>query len=144
MSKLRLSNLKIKYLCEAETKDWYIVFEPRRGEFRFWHLFTRKNFDHVWAYTPLANSSLVICPNPRECLVEEWGLKAEEIAQFLSDDVTAVLKFKAYYPADKRYTQRGLINCVVLVKCFLGVSCFSLTPRGLYKQLKKMGAQNVK
>ena len=144
MSQLRIMNGEIKYIVEKTSRTWYVVFEPRRGEFHFWHLFTRKKFNHVWAYTPLETGTLIVAFNPHECLLEEWPLKAEEVAQFLSKDVTAVLKYKANYEAFKRYMPRGIINCVVLVKCLLGVGEFSLTPLGLYKQLKRMGATDDK
>jgi hypothetical protein len=61
---------------------------------------------------------------------------------FLPDDVK-VLKYKSIYKAFKCYIPRGIINCVVLVKCLLGVGGWSLTPLGLYKQLQKMEAENV-
>lgn len=135
---------KIRYICEKSSRTWYVVFESRRGEFRFWHLFTKKNFDHVWAFTPLEYSTLIVVSNPSECLLEEWPVKAEAALQYVSPAATKILKFQADYQAFKPYVPRGIINCVVLIKCFLGVRGFSLTPLGLYKQLKKLGAIDVK
>ena len=142
MSKLILSKGAVKYTCEATKRTWYVVFEPRRGEFRFWHLFTRSQFDHVWAYTALAHSTLIVVLNPSECLVEEWPLKAEEVAQFLPKDITAILKFESKYSAIKHFVPRGGVNCVVMVKALLGLRGFALTPKGLYKQLVTMGAKH--
>jgi len=71
--------MTIEYINADTERTWYVVFEPRRGKFHFWHLFTRGGFDHVWAFTeindslkPFANGVVALCPTMDECLVKDW------------------------------------------------------------------------
>jgi hypothetical protein len=131
----------IEYTTENTTRTWYVIFDKRRGGAEFWHLFTRKNFDHVWLLTPLSQNILAIKPTPSECLIEEWPCTVDQALAYLSGSITAVLKFESKYSAFKPYIARGIISCVVMVKYILGVKGFCLTPLGLHNKLKKIGAE---
>lgn len=130
----------IEYVSENTTRTWYVIFDKRRGGFMFWHLFTRRDFDHVWLISPLAQSTLAIKPTPCECLIEEWPCSINEALIYLSPGITSILKYESKYSAFKPYIPRGIMSCVVMVKHILRVRGFCLTPLGLHNKLKKMGA----
>jgi len=131
----------VEYVSIDSARTYYVVFDTRRGARMFWHLFTRKGFDHVFLLSELKNGmTLVIKPTPSECLIEEWACTTEFAATYLKDDVVSILKYEANFSSLKVYTPRGIISCVTAVKYFLGIKAGCLTPYGLYKQLIKLGA----
>lgn len=135
----------IEYISQDTTRTYYVVFDTYRGARMFWHWFTGKEYAHVYLLTELSNNqTLAITPTPSELLIAVWPVDIEAAANYLKPDATAILRYTCEYNSLKLYIPRGIISCVSVTKYFLGLRGFSLntfTPRGLHKQLLKLGAE---
>ena len=131
----------IEYKTITAARDYYIIFDRRRGDWMFWHLFTGKKYAHVYLLTESDYKSVIaLTPTPSECIITEWHVKIDEAVQHLCDDGVTVLKYTPKYNSLKRYKPYGIISCVSFVKYILGIGGFTFTPARLYRQLIKLGA----
>ncbi len=134
----------IEYKVSDSERIFYVIFDKRRGNFRFWNLFTSRNFDHIWLITELERTTLVIKPMPNGCELDEWPCNIKQALRFLPKDITAVLKFTVKYNNLSRFNIYSIISCVSYSKYLLGVRGFlTISPFRLFKRLKKLGAKEV-
>lgn len=131
--------VEIEYISTEYNRLYYVIFDKRRSSgFYFWHLFTRKNFHHVYLITKANGGCMVMSPTPYSCEIDIYPDTVDSFIQALPADVTAIVPYVAYSGNLKSYRPRGIINCVTLTKYFLGVGGFSFTPYGLYKKLMRL------
>lgn len=135
----------IEYISQDTTRTYYIVFDTYRGARMFWHWFTGKEYAHVYLLTELEGGTLLrINSNCSECLIDEWFCDINYAIDYLSPEVTSILRYSCKYNSLKVYIPRGIISCVSVTKYFLGLRGFSsFFPRGLHKQLLELGAEEM-
>lgn len=117
---------------------WFIVF-CESSNLRFGKLFTRPGFEHCLAFSQGSSSTVMLNYNGSRQVVTEFPCEALELAQAYANDGKKVLcvEFESEEESSK-FTPRGLLYCVSMVKCLLGLTgCFALTPYSLYQWLKK-------
>lgn len=132
----------LEYGQEDTEREYYIVFDNRRGNFSFWNIFTWGGFDHVYLMTEIDGKTLLLWTNPSDCLIDVWDATIEMAVAWHPPDVVSILKYKAKYKSLKRWRPRGIITCVSFAKYMLGIRGFCMTPRGLHKYLIKLGAED--
>ena len=134
----------IEYKDVPHERTYYVVFDKRRGAFRFWNLFTRKSFDHIYLMTELNGSTLVINPMPPGCKVDEWPCSVDQAVKFLSKESTAILRWPVKYKSLNHFKVYSIMSCVSHCSYLLGVGGFFIvSPLHLFKKLKKLGAQEI-
>lgn len=130
----------ICFTDDITERKYFVIFDKRRGAPRFWHMFTSRDFDHVWLLCQINGITVSIQPTSKECDINIWFYTLHEVLESLSKDVTAILEYDTSYKNLKGYIPRGIMSCVSLCKYLLGVGGFTFTPYRLYKQLKRLGA----
>jgi hypothetical protein len=127
----------LEYDVLGDSRLCYIIFDKRQGEKRFWNILTSKGFDHVFLLTETINgTTLALLPTPSGCLLDEWDYPIEEAITFFQH-CTAIVRYQIPARRTDIWMPRGIITCVSLIKSILGIGGWSVTPRGLYKQLTK-------
>lgn len=122
----------------------YVIFDKVRGERHFWNIIARGDFAHCYCILPYSSSQCIaVHPLAGTLDIDLWPFSAEEAANLLYKNSSKILKIttntnaKVYYP-------RGIITCVSIIKYYLGLKGFCITPRGLYKKLKQQGAIEIR
>ena len=135
----------IRTVTDKPDRTYYVVFDKRRGSFKWWHLFTSKGFDHVYLLSPIENYTLVINPLAGGCEVDVWPCSPTQAINFLPSDATAVVKCVVNYKTLLKYCPCAIMSCVSHSKYLLGVrGFFIVSPLRLYLQLLKSGAELIK
>lgn len=136
----------IEYISQDTTRTYYVVFDTYRGARMFWHWFTGKEYAHCYLLTELEGGTLLrINPNCAECFIDEWFCDIDYAMDYLKD-TTSILRYVCKYNSLKLYIPRGIVSCVSVTKYILGlrgVGLNAFTPRGLHKQLLKLGAEDM-
>lgn len=117
---------------------WYIVFCDS-SNLRMARLFTRPKFEHCLAISQGVNGTIMLNYNGTRLVVSEFPCEAHELAAAYAAEgnPTLAVEFEAE-PEGADFTSRGLLYCVSMVKCILGLKrCFAFTPYSLYQWLKK-------
>lgn len=132
----------IEYKTVNSEREYYVVFDRRRGDWRFWNLFTSKDFDHVWLMTEVGYNTLVIKPTPSGCEVDLWPCRLSLAVSFVDGQGATMLKYNVKYNILPSYQLYSIMSCVSYTKYLLGVRGFLIcTPLRLYKKLIKLGAK---
>lgn len=79
--------------------------------------------------------------------VDHWNCDPEEIAsEFIKlDSILVIIKILLPIPLNLSYNIRGFINCVTIVKFFIGLSnWFVMTLQQLRRCLLKIGGRSLK
>lgn len=127
-------------------KEWYVVFEPRRGKRRWWwHFFGDPLYSHVWLMCEVADGSrslmlnrlrggVLVAESVRSCAVEVEHMEATAVLRYFPDPT-------ALY-SDRLRPSIG--SCVTFAKNLLFIDgIFIKTPYALYKELLALGAERV-
>lgn len=128
-----------------ECSSWYLAFfdQPWRGQDprAWWERFIAKGFGHVMAYG--------YCVAARQWVVVDWtkeGLSVmlpdrNELAVMIAWIKTngVIMEVPAAEFRESRYIPRLPFYCVSMVKHLIGLDCWAVTPRQLYRQLRKRG-----
>jgi len=134
----------IEYDIASGERDFYVVFDKRREKGRrFFHLFTSKDWNHVYLFTRTdRGTTMVFKPTPWYIMVDEWDCEPDYAAYALTDtSVSAILQYTVFYQPFKYYRFRGIYNCITLTKALLDIQGFFIwTPKQLYNKLIKLGA----
>lgn len=129
----------IHYRTHAEARTWYVVFDkPRSRKWRWWRLFTRTKFSHVWAFSEAGAGVIRFEPLAwGQCVTYEEESCTSMLEKFACSDCTAILSITVDYRTAVNEPRRGLYNCVTMIKALLALQkCpFTLTPFALYKRL---------
>ena len=139
----------IEYKPLSLSRTYYVIFDKRRGDKRWWNLFTSRGFDHVWMLTPLKTygtitRTLAILPMPGGCIINEWGCNIKQALQLLPKDTTAILKYTTSSEYLRNYHPSVIMSCISHCKYLLGVrGWFAITPYRLYLRLKQLGAEEI-
>lgn len=130
----------------------YVVFMGAEHR-RFWRLFTRRGWRHVFIVLPAYRSaslggeviSQVI--NPILHCVEAdvfFNHPAKLAQEALKEGATAVIKIRIDRTFKRDYVPRGLFTCVTVVKAILGIAAWYVwTPEHLARYLLRHGGQLV-
>lgn len=134
----------------GETRTWYVVFDWQRSKvWRWWHLFTRKEFAHCWLFSEVGNGVMIIDP-------QAWGIAAryedkpimEYAAEIVGHNITALVSITVDYRAcTAEPVRRGFYSCVSTLKAVLGLrhGFYTITPFQFYRLLhKQRGFLNIK
>lgn len=132
----------IEFTTQKDNRTFYIVFDKCRGVGHWWDKLLSDGFNHVWLLTNVGNETICISPTTTECTIDIWPCTIEEAVSWLPDDTTAILRYTSNYKNLKKWRPRGIIYCVTSIKYMLGIDGLTATPKGLYKQLLKLGASN--
>lgn len=123
-----------------EKQVYYVIFDKRRGRWRFWNIAAYGNFAHCYIITPVSTGGcILLAPIAGYFKTEFWKLPAEEAIAYIRDAHMTILRI-TLTPDPARFRFRGLINCTTIVKYILGIKGLCFTPKGLYGLLKKQGA----
>jgi len=76
-----------------------------------------------------------------------WEGTPEEVAKqfILEPNVSDIVKITLPLTKKVSYTIRGIVNCVTIVKAFMGLKCWwIMTPQQLHRHLKRIGGKSLK
>lgn len=117
----------------------YLLFEPRRDvRFRWHHLFTSKDFNHVSLCFSLNDKQILHINTNHYCTtIQSFDVSIDEYLALYEPHAKIVECVVDYNPVFKTRL-RGVITCVSLVKEFLGLRAWGVvTPEQLYNYLNK-------
>jgi hypothetical protein len=130
----------------------YVFFQGAEHR-RFWRIFTRRGWRHVFVVLPVYRSasladdvaSMVINPVLHCVETDVYFHHPAKLAQeALRDGVTCVIKIRIDRSFKRDYVPRGLFTCVSLIKSILGISAWYVwTPEHLARFLLRNGGQLV-
>lgn len=120
-------------------RTYYIVFE--RAQYRRrWHRFTGLDYAHCYAFYQHNDQTVVINQSIRFMGVEVLDRHiGDVIAEVIANDATAIISYKAHYHYANIEMFKYLFTCVGVVKSLLNIQSRAITPKQLYKTLKKKG-----
>lgn len=130
----------LTFIPATNHKVAYVIFDKVRGKRHFWNIIARGDFAHCYCILPCSDTSCIfVHPLAGSFDIDLWQVSAEEAINLLHGRYFKILKVTVKVNAN-RYYPRGIITCVSIIKYHLGLKFFCITPRGLYKKLKKKGA----
>jgi hypothetical protein len=121
-----------------EVQQWYVVFTKRRvSRCHPVQRLLHPAFSHVYLMRERRDGgTLVIDPLKWGMAVQYVEMNFEEALLRAAQVSTAMLGYTAdYRRSSNHFVLRGPFNCVTAVKAILGLRCWALTPRALYKRL---------
>ena len=136
-----------------EYREFHVVFAPSRFN-RIWSMFCRMPFRHCWVFWASYYDSPGLMA-PRITLKMEaqssnidfdvWHADPNEVAAAFLPFSTDILRITLPFKTSLRYSPRGIITCVSIVKSAMDIKAWQvLTPEELYRYLLKIGAQSLK
>lgn len=136
-----------------EYRKFYVVFAPS-GFNRIWSVFCPTAYRHCWVFWPnylgppgLLTPKVTLKTESLSAMldIDVWYQDPDEIARQFLKGATDILTLTLPYKSALRYTPRGLITCVSMVKAVMNLNAWwILTPRQLYIYLKQAGARSLK
>ena len=120
-------------------KKYYIVFE-RVVYPRWWHYLTGLEFSHCYAMFAQGNQTVVINQSIRFMAVELLDRHiGDVVAEITANDATAIITYNVHYRYANIGMNKYLFTCVGVVKSLLNIRSRAVTPKQLFKFLKKKG-----
>jgi len=127
-------------------REFYVCFFGGMDKPSAWGFFSAREFRHILLLTPISdNQTLVIDPlvhainlNVKNHSVDVVIRKVKAIAG------CKIVKYTRPISRKKKWRFRGLYNCVTLTKTVLNIWCWSITPKQLFKYLKRQGGIIIK
>ena len=128
-------------------RTFYVVFTDSQ-HLRPWHLFNYGDWKHCWLFCPTSNNKVIrINALSTYADLDYWDGSPEEVAQEFICEPNVVDIVKITLPLVKKvsYNVRGILNCVTIVKAFMGLNCWwIMTPQQLHRFLKRKGGRSLK
>lgn len=122
---------------------WHVVFRESQTR-TFWNLFTVPGYRHVAAYGYSADNDVWIVIDPGLTMMAVQVLSQNELTHWVGSHASrtsAILRMKSDVSA--HFTSRFGHSCVFAVKQLLGLPSGAFTPQGLFREMRKHGAEDV-
>lgn len=137
-------------------QKWFVAFTSYRGRTPLYRRFLRRGFGHVFAFTKLEGTVLMLDPQQGgvfittipEVTPESRKAGGQNLSVFITGlkaalpEVT-ILQVLAKRPSTRKHLSMFLPSCVTAIKSILCRQNWALTPFQLYKSLLKAGALPV-
>jgi hypothetical protein len=128
----------------TDSITWYIVFDKCRG--RHWtSRFLHKDFQHVLLWRAAGEGSILVNPLSHACFI---GHCEESVEDQLKNEAlhgaTAILSMTVHYGSHYKLYRPSLFTCVTIAKRILCLKSWRFTPRQLYTECIKAGAEIIK
>ena len=136
-------------------RTFYVVFQDSSST-NFWNIITFKSWKHCWLFTPaylgppgLLTPQKVVRINTLLAYldVDFWDGSPSQVAKefMCQPNVVDIVKITLPLRKSVSYTIRGLINCVTIVKSFMGLKCWwIITPQQLHRYLLRHGGISMR
>lgn len=128
-------------------KEWFVVFMSRKPEspWTWWHVFTRKGFEHAFAFTYSSKDALWISI--------DWAMNGLHVSLLSSVEMAELVDaMKVYDSTVVKITERDRtsvpwftsVYCVSAIRHILGISGWTfMTPYYLYRKMVKLGGEII-
>jgi hypothetical protein len=121
-----------------EIEEWFVAFGEFHKSWRWWHLFTRPGWRHVYAFATQRGAWVVVDPlSNRQAVVLLHGDDMDEIIRAHRAAGFPVLRMR------REIHKRGFaqpLYCVSVVKHLLGLRSWAITPKQLHDAMIRRGA----
>lgn len=126
----------------TDSQTWYIVFD-RSHDRSWWSYLLHPKFAHVYAVRQCGDKSLMVNSFHHVMAIREYDCP---ITDFMKEAMaaTAILQYTVHYGSHYKSAPWEPITCVSVVKRLLGIRSRLVTPKALYHELLRAGAQPVK
>lgn len=136
-------------------REFYVVFTDS-AHLRPWHIFTFGRWKHCWLFIPaylgppgLLTEQKVIRVNALSTYIDLdfWEGTPDQVSkEFLQEkNVVDIVKISLPLVKKSSYNIRGILNCVTIVKSFLGLKCWwIMTPKQLRRHLLSLGGKSLR
>lgn len=130
---------------------WWIGFTDAEGPVKWWDLFTKKGFRHIYIYAEIDNKVIVYTMTKGGLITSYVDLSRMDsrftIHEYLKTlyKGSIVVPVKSKVVVDRNIWRLAPFTCVELARSLLGIHKMVFTPYGLYKYItdNKMVAGTV-
>lgn len=127
-------------------RTFYVIFEYTPYALS-WDKFIFTKWKHCFILQDFDTTAVSINCLASFISVHNYEHKASILIDeyILRPDVLDIVKISLPLEATKKYTVRGMLNCVTLVKALLDIrKLFIFTPKQLYSHLLSLGGKSLK
>lgn len=124
-------------------RSWHVVFRDSRAR-SFWNLFTSSGYRHVAAYGYSPDKGVWIVLDPGQDFMAVQVLNQDELAAWVEAHArftSAILRIDAGQGGHA--ASRFGHTCVTAIKRLIGLPSGAFTPRGLFHEMRRHGAEDV-
>lgn len=120
---------------------WYVGFTDRDGPVKWWDIFTRKGFRHVYLYSGAGDVIIVMTMTRGGLLVTSFNTKdlpkGQNAHQYLKDlyGGQVVVPARGLISSGVQIPRRAPFTCVELARSVLGLDVMIYTPWQLFRYL---------
>lgn len=127
----------------TDSQTWLIVFDKTYGLKRRWWL--HRDFQHVHLIRDNRDFCLMVNSFAHVMAVKEYPNSLVDIVQQeIAQNPTAILQYTVHYGSHYKPAPIELLTCVSVAKRILGIRNRLVTPKQLYHELLKAGAEVIK
>lgn len=129
-----------------DSQTWYVAFDRSYGGFKWWHSFLHPKFRHVHLFRDNRDCCLVVNSFHHVMAVREYpNTLMDYMQQEIAQNPTAILQLTVHYGSHYKPNHLEPLTCVSVAKRLLGIrNRFVFTPKQLYHELLKAGAEVIK